>query len=92
MGKSKICFACIIRASRKGYTLEIPDFNITVAGKSYIDVVANGIEVLTALFSYRVERNIPIQIAATFESCMEMIRKEKGQHSVYMLQPSTDLL
>lgn len=92
MGKPIICFASIIRVKGGNYTLEIPDFNVTVDGRSYVEVLANGIETLTALYSYRVERNVPIYVKETFESCTEKTRKERGKHFIYMLQPSVDLM
>lgn len=92
MDKVQICFACIIRTVKGGFTLEIPDLCVTVSGKNYVEVVANGIETLTAIYCHRVERNVPIHAKETFESCMEKIRKEHGKHCVYMLQPSADLM
>lgn len=92
MAKTSICFASIIRANGKHYTLEIPDFNVTVKGNSYVEVVADGIEVLTALYSYRVERNIPVHVRETYESCEQKTRKERGTHFIYMLKPSAELM
>jgi len=90
--ESKVCFACMVRKKRGEVSIEIPDFQVTIKGANYVDAWAKSIETLTALYSYSVERNLPIRMEATFESCMDKLRKERGSHYVYMLQPTADLM
>lgn len=92
MSKEKVYFACIIRTEKKGcVSLEVPDLSVKVYGNNYTEVVANAIETISAIYIYRTERNIPVRIKETFDSCTARTQKERGEHFVYMLQPQMEL-
>lgn len=68
-------------------TVEVPDLNVTIVGDGYTQAIGRAIETITALCVYRRERNIPIRINETFDTCAERTKGEKGKHFIYMLEP-----
>lgn len=56
----------IIRSVGKACDVVIPDFNITVHGKDFIEAFATAASTVAAIYYYNLDRNVEIQLNTTY--------------------------
>lgn len=61
----------------------VPDLNITVHGRDYVDAIANAIYNASAIYYYSLERDLQITLDTTYEEAMEK-RKSKQDFVMYV--------
>lgn len=62
----------IITHKRKSCDIYIPDFEITVHGKDYVDTLASAIMTTSAVYYYNLERNLKMSLTTRFEDAEKL--------------------
>lgn len=55
----------------------VPDLNITVHGKDYVDALANAMLKASAIYYYNKERNLSFPLETTYEQVEKMCKGRK---------------
>lgn len=53
----------------------IPDMEITIHGRDYVDTISNAIMKASAIYYYNLERNIQIQFTTTYQQAESMCKR-----------------
>ena len=61
----------------------IPDFEITIHGRDYVDAISNAILKASAIYYYNLERNLRFELKTTYTMAERMCTK-KGSFATYI--------
>lgn len=82
----KFVVPCVCyKYARRGCSLFIPDLNMELYGTTFVEVIANAVTTVTALYIYNMEHNIPMPIKSTYDELLKKTESEKTPCFVHML-------
>lgn len=83
---SKFIVPCICyKHAKGGCSLYIPDLNMELYGTTFVQVIAQAIVTVTALYTYNADRNIQMPIQHTYEDLLRETESSKTPCFVHML-------
>ena len=80
---SELQIPVIIDHDRMHCDVYIPDFDITVHGKDYVDAISNAILKASAIYYYNLERNLRFDLKTTYAMAEKMC-KTKTSFATYI--------
>ena len=62
----------------------IPDLDITVHGRDYVDAISNAIMKASAIYYYNLERNVTFELKTTYNDVECICKKMHGSFATYI--------
>ena len=84
--KNKIAIPCVVCTHKSGEVeVDIPDLSMSIKASSITEAIAESILNVTAIYVYRKDHNMPIEVVHTYEELAKSSIKMKDPHFVHML-------